>query len=592
MSEVSIDNLNNIHVILRLKKGRIFLKPEPVKKGELFAVVTSSAYITVTGTKFSVQADDEGNTSVSVNEGEVSLEPVLKNNLKSKLKESAYPITNEQLKPVMVVPGEKGEIKIADVRVLNQTIEKAIDNKTGIENIQIVPITKISVIDPDIKEKLDGLNSESIIKNTGNMSILNINSSPQGADVFVNQSYLGRTPLQYFCEKDRNISVKIIREGFSEYNQNDIRVNGGLSINSVLTQLQKVITNELDTNNSIKTNMMKNLPGELLWKKSALFDFIDKEVLLINGKIYISDGNRLKIYSYDGELIKSIPVVDEKYSLTRPVICHSGSGYDKILLGSDSGGLFAYSASGDMIWKNNEAGREKFDAAPSSYANLIALPTIDKGIQIFDNSGNIVDAIALSKGEAVYSIPLFTKVNNMLVYGTEAGNAAAYDLRSKKMLWVKNVFADRIIHPIIGNEKTAIVLSRVEGKITALNPSDGSILWSQTFPELQKTALQPLFTGSKVILSISFQTNSLIIILDIANGNVIRKENFPDLLIQPYLAEENLITGSSSGKIYNYDLIKNNFVWQYSSDSPILFVAGDRDNVFGLSKDSIIKIKK
>ncbi len=207
---------------------------------------------------------------------------------------------------------------------------------------------------------------------------MNIVSAPEGAEVFLNGSFAGHTPLRLMNGRGSMLEIKIVKDGFEEYLLKNYAVNNSVDIKAVLTEKKK---SGPDTNGNM-TNFGggSNLPGALVWNKTISLSSVEKEAAVYEGNIYIVDGNILKIISTSGILLRSVTAAPEKSVLTRPVIDQG-----RIYTGSDKGGIYAYSINGGLLWSNSSAGREKYSASPAASFGLVAVPSIDKGIMVYDS---------------------------------------------------------------------------------------------------------------------------------------------------------------------------------------------------------------
>ncbi len=623
-AEVSVSIARNekgaMDIKFFLSRGRILLNPRPLLKDESFGVETSTLSAGVKGTKFSVEIDSNSDNLIKVSEGSVLVKTVLssigKAEEKGMLDKMAGDILQNKLAgPFIVASNESMTLKKQTGDILEAAVNKVIEKeyqkykrpidaqtlnsqdrtlnngRSGADNIvdsieknylqtlkaaNILKkqnysesiIEKVKLSPADLNE-FNQLEVSGTIKNAFDMAEISIGSEPAEADVYIDNLYAGRTPFEKILEKGGKISLRISKDGFSDYIESKFLVSGKLAVHPML---QKLI--------NLKS-------GELVWNREMSLDNPEKGAYLYQGKIIIPDGSQLKIASIEGELLSTTKVVDSKYVITKPAV---DSGI--IYLGSDYGGLYAYSVSGELVWKNLSAGKAMYNASPVSQNGMIALPTFDKGIQIFNQKGRLLDTILIKNGEAVYSTPVIIKNGNVLIYGTETGNVSAYDIKNKKNIWSKSVFNDRIVYPIAGNDQAIYVLSREEGKIISLNPSDGTVLWMEQFDSVKKTALQPLFSKDRLILFSNSENGNSILILDGKTGKLDRKFDFKDRIAFPYLAEDHLFIGTERGRIYDYNLATMNKDWAVENNNPVSLIAADGRGVYVLSRGGMIKIAR
>jgi outer membrane protein assembly factor BamB len=341
---------------------------------------------------------------------------------------------------------------------------------------------------------------------------------------------------------------------------------------------------------NIQTNRIaeiKLLPGQLQWQKPIPIKIESAykepaEPVIFMGKIFISKGNKLYIITVEGKLQKSIAVVDEGVKLTRPSVSDG-----IVYVGSDNGGIYAYSVDGEMLWKK-EAGSEKYGASPTAGYGIVAVPSIEKGIMIFDKDGNLVVQI---ESDSVYSAPLLLDNGKTLVYATESGNIISYNIENKTQNWSKG-YNERFLYPLVGRD-VIFALVRTSGKVIAVNPDDGSMLWSSAFPEIQKTRINPVYADGELVLA-SNDNGSAVIIVDAKSGKVLNRASFEnEVIATPYVTDRYIYIGTESGNIYSYNLSLKKYDWTFkSSGNPISVVVCDKNNVYALSADGMLNIVK
>jgi len=652
-----INKDDKINSRMKLANGGIALMPRKLKEGENFEVETSTAVAAVRGTEFTVNVNENGDTKVAVNEGTVEVKPVIKSldeaQQKGLCNEKARDILeNRIVKPVAVKSGEEINLRAEKVKDLddsignvigqvaekeegkmitedtlgktvivqekigngNKTVEKQLPesqvialrieqdmapeavNKvtmTNVENIvsSIIVQQKIS---EESKEKMDYLNESNIIDKVIDMSMVRFESMPSGASVYMDDIKLGITPISTLVEKGKTVKVRIAMEGYSE-DIRDVSIGGSLTVNSVLSQVQTI-----QTNNTMQTNTntvkiippavaveVKKLPGELDWQKplplkleSAYKEPADP--VIYGGKIFISKNNRLFIVSIEGKLIKTVNVAEEGAKLTRPSVSD-----DVVYVGSDSGGIYAYTLNGELLW-NKDAGSEKYGASPTAMDGIVAIPSIDKGVMVYNKGGGLVTQI---ESDSVYSAPLVLDKGNTVVFATESGNIVSYDIEKKSQNWSKG-YNERFLYPLVG-DKEIIAVSRADGKVLAVKPADGSLLWTEVFTEMQKTRINPGFVKGKLILA-NNETKSVVIVLDAMTGKIVSKTSFDnETITPPFILDKFIYIGTESGKVFSYNVSRQKFEWTYdSSGNSISLVVADRQGIYALSKDGMLRIVK
>jgi outer membrane protein assembly factor BamB len=540
------DGTNKLRVKLFIERGALLMKPEALKEGELFNVETPSAMISVTGTRFMAEVSDSGGTEVAVSEGKVRIVPKLK------------------------VRG-----------IMNGTIELSAGHSVSIPGPgeSGVKLPSVKEITEDESARLNLLSENHIIKNVNDTAILKFNSPP-GAGVYLDGRLAGYAPLQTVLNKNIKVDIRISSEGFEDYTLTAHEISG----NETLSPILKKLTNTAGITGAI-------MPGELAWEKPVSLSNIDREAAIYSGRIYIPDGGNLKILSTAGELLKSIPVLYYKGSLTRCVIDRG-----TVYIGSDKGGLYAFTPDGDPLWNNKNAGKELFGAFPAASSGIVAVPSLDKGILVFNSSGEMLDSIPLERDEPVYSSPLIIKNGTMLIYGTEKGNVAAYDILKKKTIWKKTYIDSRILFPIIGDDLTAVIFYRNAGAkvgiVTGITPSDGKLRWQKAFPELSRTVINPLFSGGKAVFASNDPESgkAYLIVINTADGAIISRSTVNTPVSDIFLYDGNIYIASDTGKIICYNIKMKKTEWMFESGfNPGLIIA-DNNGVYILAPSRVSKI--
>jgi len=624
---------------MKLSKGTLALKPKQLKQGESFEVETSTAVAAVRGTKFIVKVDDNGNTKVAVNEGRVAVVPVVKSIDEAKEKglvsEKASEILHKEVvKPVEVKQGEEATLESKRVEELDKTLGKAIEQvaqkqqdkviseetltkvaevktsregkkeeinvtesivstvqkemrpvsketKSRVEESVVSTVVEKQTISEESRKKMDALSEEKIISKASDMVKVKFDSVPSGAEVYVENNLIGLTPLEVILEKGKKLNIKITKQDYVDFAK-EVTIDSGTVINATLNQVPK----ETSAEATEKVAETKKLPGELDWERPIAFklDSAYKEPVdpvLYRGRIILTKSNRLYIISTEGKVLKSIAVVEEGGTLTRPVVSDG-----VVYVGSDIGGIYAYSISGEKLWQK-DAGSEKYGAAPAAGYDMVAVPSIEKGIMIYSKKGELLDKIS---ADSIYSAPLIVNKGKTLVYATESGSIVSYDIEKKTQNWTKN-YNERFLYPLVGDE-TIVALIRGSGKVLAIKPSDGSIAWSATFEEIKKTKINPKYSDGKVILANNAE-QSLVIVLNALNGNVLARISLSgEAITTPFVTENSVYFGTDSGKIYSYSLTAKKNAWTYKSSGGVSMVVADKEGIFAISSSTMYKLTK
>ncbi len=184
--------------LCNLVTGSILANVTKRSARQKFEIRTTCATVNIIGTVFRVDASAADNTVLSVFHGKVAMQP---NGFKAE--------------PFLVSTGEK------------KFVDK--NGSTPIQHISenAMPLKDISVI---------SMLTDDTNATTGQFSVVDISSEPQGAKVMINNSMVGTTPL--FVKKEPGTySVVIFNPGFAPF-EKPLVVSGDrfISLNAVLSQ--------------------------------------------------------------------------------------------------------------------------------------------------------------------------------------------------------------------------------------------------------------------------------------------------------------------------------------------------------------------
>lgn len=495
--------------------------------------------------------------------------------------------------PAGVVPASVvSRINTAVVTRVQQEIPVAAGSQPVAGNPLTSAVMAKEEISDEAKKKLDSLSAANIISRATEMIRVRFESKPAGAELVIDGVSVGVTPLERVYEKGKKISVRMVKTNYVEFAK-DYEVTAGFNVSEAMTEIPSVAvagTNEASTNMAAVEDTNADVvavkgPGDLDWEKEVSFKVsgVNNEPLLYKGKIYITVNNRLVIFSLDGEVIKTVAVVEEGVKLTRPV-----GGDNQIYIGAEKGGVYVYSPAGELLWKKPDAGSQSFGASPAAGFGLVAVPSIDQGIKVYSSGGQLKQTI--SEGAPIYSAPILLNGGKTLIYATESGSVVAYDLENNSKKWTKE-YGDRLLYPLVGDDSVVVVLIRNSGKVMGLSPVSGDPIWTTELPEIQKTKMNPLYFGGRVVLSLSGE-RSTVVVLSASKGSVISKVSLNEGIGYPFLSGSSLFLGSASGKVLSFNLSKRTYDWTFKGGSKVGVVVADKDGVYALSAGQMVRIVK
>jgi len=524
------DKENKGYIDIRLSIGEIFVKAFHLKSGEILQVLTPSARARVTGTKFFVTTDKEGNTKVGVNEGRVKVAPISTSLIEAKEKslidDNTYNTIEEKvLSSVEINASESIVIESSNSKKLNNAIASVLESKISeAEEKHIIP-------------------DEVFYKNIKN-TIRNSFKLKQEEKV----------------KEDSGITPLIFKK-------------------SNLTTEEKDIFKRLESGKSLLSEM---IPGQIIWKENISLPYVNKDGIIYQSRIYLTTKNRLKILTTDGNLLKSIEVTDSDSTLTRPA-----KGNNRLYIGADNGNLFAYSMEGEILWKDNEAGKCQFNSYPVSQNNIVVVASIDRGIKVYSEDGKLIHQIKTENDEPIYATPLLLNNGKIIIYGTEKGHITAYDLENRNTIW-KNAIDDRIVYPIVGDEYSIAVLMRNSGNIIAFDTKTGKQIWSKTINQLKRTEIIPVYKDEKLIIA---GENSIFVINSHTGSEILHLE-LDDAISHVSELDNKIIVGFKNKKLIQYDISTGNIEWSTTAESGFRTFLVDKKAIYTISDSSWSKISR
>ncbi len=333
-----------------------------------------------------------------------------------------------------------------------------------------------------------------------------------------------------------------------------------------------------------KVEKQKLVSGDIDWEKSITigaqeFDYLP---VLYRGKIISVLLDNVYIFDLNGTLTKKF-VVKSGIQLTKVAV-----GGNMFVVGAEDNGLYAYDLNGKLLWKNEKVGGQKFGGHPVIYGDKIFASSFKDGIYILSQNGEILDNIKLAA--QIFASPLVIDGGKKIIYALENGNLVCYNVENKKEEWVK-AYEDRIVYPLIGNDSTVVTFVRSSGILKGYSTADGNKKWELSLAELQKTDIDPLINGGNIVLSKSGDTSSLIVVVNLSTGKTISRIQINEKITQPYLSGSSLFVGTTSGKIYAYDIETKKNIWiSDTKKKSTISVVADKDGVFGISSRAMLKV--
>ncbi len=245
-----------------------------------------------------------------------------------------------------------------------------------------------------------------------------------------------------------------------------------------------------DVLNSGMQGMVSIKLSDLKWSIGLEKGFISSSVVGANGLVYIFDGgdmfddnasSALYCLNMDGEIVWK-NIIESGYQITSPLLHNSTA-----IVSTADGYVRAFDATiGSLMWEFDAESRTVgFDngitSSPAAYLGDIIVAT-SNGTLISINATSGVRNWNVSVGAKIYSSSP-AMYNDIIYIGDEAGHVLAYDAGSGEEVWSNSAGAGGIrASPLIDAAKGQVVVTSnakgtEEGKITALNLTDGEMIW-------------------------------------------------------------------------------------------------------------------
>lgn len=492
--------------VVRLNKGRITFRSFSYRMDRKFTVITEQAVIDATGSRSTVVVTPEGDVRVAVQEGSVKVEPALSapsslarkiRNLPADQKETLREITA----PTLVSGGKSATVRQSAVRVLRERLADA-TGETGLSTDGVMSPVQTDLIPKQDGEKLLAMADTALIVRpySGALAKVGFRSRPEHVIVTVRRQTAGTTPFDRLLEADAPLSVTASRNGYQTLRTNILLKND----RDILLELSPSPVTDAKTPVPDQRNGPADslLPDRILRSRGVPYE----DALLV------SDQNTLRIYRSD-RLTGRIAVVPENSKLTKPLLVR-----DRVILGSDSGGLFAYSVDGRLIWSRKDAGRASPSAAPMAGGNMIFLPTSDKGIEVYSRDGNPLREIVFESGGGILTTPYYDAAGKVLVFRNGLDRFVAYDMGYHNVLWSSSEGRRKTVSAMTGNGEAVFAFFRDTGEIVAFNQVTGSVLWKKTVPSLRGTDLTAYADSSWIYVTVETDSVTLFLALSAGTG--------------------------------------------------------------------------
>ncbi len=278
--------------------------------------------------------------------------------------------------------------------------------------------------------------------------------------------------------------------------------------------------------------------GKPLWKKTFAESGFTEAAAFAEGRIFVTDFNGIVrcLDMKNGEVLWSHEAASESYAAPN---VHDG----KVLLTLEAGELLALDTkTGDLQW------RYRIEAP------LRCWPTVVEGRILLAGCDQRFHAVDISTGKEVAGLDIDAQtgatpaaMNGDVFFGTEQGTFYSITAKTMQVHWeASNPKHGQPIRASAAVDRRCIIFPNHGKLVTALNPTDGSPLW--TFTVRSRVESSPVIAGDLVFLPTK---RGRLYAVDVVSG----KEKWQyqaggTFLASPAIAKGKLIIGNEDGTLY------------------------------------------
>ena len=369
--------------------------------------------------------------------------------------------------------------------------------------------TTTSTVNPDLISTVNPV----LKKNTGTLSV---SSSPADAQIYLNGSYKGVTPLTLTISPG-SYSVKINKDGYKDYTSSTtVKTDTIVKLNATLEKIVKEVSIvwKYKTNDEIGNSYpiissekvyvtsgnciycLKTSDGSLIWKYETS-RWITSPVIY-NGKIFIGSNDYVFcLDAYNGSLLWKYEVVVGYFSYL--TVYKEQIYFSSYYYGSDYTYIYCLNASnGSLVWR--------YQTDQKYFGSLSA---IDNGKLYFASYyDGYIYCLNASNGSLVWRYQTDQKYfgslsaidNGKLYFASDDGYVYCYSTSNGSFIWkhqVTSSFQDITSGPVVYKGKVYVGLF-MDGKLCCLDANNGSLLW--TYKTGSISAPFPLFYNEKIYI--------------------------------------------------------------------------------------------
>jgi len=276
--------------------------------------------------------------------------------------------------------------------------------------------------------------------------------------------------------------------------------------------------------------------GTLVWRARAEGAFTASPSVF-GGRVFIGDDTGLFYcwHARKGELLW-------KFSAEGPIDSPASFWEGNVLFGSQDGNLYCLEAtSGQLRWKY------------TSDDQIRCFPAICEGKAFLAGCDGHLHVVDLAKGEMDLRVPLEGPTGNaaavlgeMAYVGTENGRFIGINWKTAKVVWVFQEFsAPTSIRTSAAVTPEIVVFGARDGKIRALRPNTGQLVWS--FSARRKIDSSPVLLSDRVVFG---SDDGRLYIVDATSGNLVTEYDLGAAVVSgPAVISNAMVVGTMQGEL-------------------------------------------